>query len=575
MRNLFTEGEKNPSCCYDSEKVMDIDELPEVDGELDDEINCLPGIEELPDEIDMLPDCDDTLEKYKPEIIELAGLYRSVDALYEREGVVYSNDGRIEKVNQPKLSKLQEVVKNTGPIEAVKTVTYFSLLKFTMAVDYSVSILEHYSGFKVEDSYFGEIRSFYKDLVTPEYLKKHYDDKEVSPELIADTLADITCEAVDAVAYLEAKMLLGIASVVEDAVTFAVGTISDIANRPDIAETMYKTDISKNISETLDESYEGLELIKKIGKCSEAVGETGTYIALTVLSASQAPVVAIASSAAIGIARAGEVTREAVEKTGEYSHRELLAGIIGGVVSVVSAKLVPTINEGIEKVADPAIKKIEDRLGNKVVHHVVENVLGTAEAAFIGGIDGAIFESQEIISDFVSEALGIEEDFEVNWNQFFKSVATGAAINGSVYLISNIAKDINKHLDEKQAAQLKEVTKEKQGGSYKDVKKTSNGETHEVHHIPSDSASNLDRNEGPAIKMEKADHRKTASCGNSREAREYQRVQKELIEQGKFLEALQMDIDDIHEKFGDKYDDAIAEMMEYVKQLIEEGKING
>lgn len=59
----------------------------------------------------------------------------------------------------------------------------------------------------------------------------------------------------------------------------------------------------------------------------------------------------------------------------------------------------------------------------------------------------------------------------------------------------------------------------------------------------------------------------------SREAREYREQQRELIEQGKFKEALQMDIDDIHEKFGGKYDDAIAEMLEYVDQLEQEGKI--
>ena len=93
--------------------------------------------------------------------------------------------------------------------------------------------------------------------------------------------------------------------------------------------------------------------------------------------------------------------------------------------------------------------------------------------------------------------------------------------------------------------------------------------------MPSDSASNLERNDGPAIKMEKEDHRLTASCGNSKEAREYQEKQKELINQGRFKEALQMDIDDIHDKFGDKYDDAIAEMLDYVDQLESEGKING
>ena len=116
---------------------------------------------------------------------------------------------------------------------------------------------------------------------------------------------------------------------------------------------------------------------------------------------------------------------------------------------------------------------------------------------------------------------------------------------------------------------------EKKGGSYQEVKKNSDGETHEVHHMPSDSASNLERNDGPAIKMEKEDHRLTASCGNSKEAREYQEKQKELINQGRFKEALQMDIDDIHDKFGDKYDDAIAEMLDYVDQLESEGKING
>ena len=91
--------------------------------------------------------------------------------------------------------------------------------------------------------------------------------------------------------------------------------------------------------------------------------------------------------------------------------------------------------------------------------------------------------------------------------------------------------------------------------------------------MPADCTTELKRNDGPAIKMDKEDHRETASCGNSKEARDYQARQKELIKDGKFREALQMDIDDIHEKFGDKYDDAISEMLEYVSKLEEEGKI--
>ena len=115
---------------------------------------------------------------------------------------------------------------------------------------------------------------------------------------------------------------------------------------------------------------------------------------------------------------------------------------------------------------------------------------------------------------------------------------------------------------------------ERKGGRYGDIFKEGEGDTTEVHHMPADSVSPLERNDGSAIKMDKEDHRKTASCGNSRDAQEYRAKQKELIEKGKFREAVQMDIDDIHEKFSDKYDDAIAEMMEYVDKVEAEGKIN-
>ncbi len=131
--------------------------------------------------------------------------------------------------------------------------------------------------------------------------------------------------------------------------------------------------------------------------------------------------------------------------------------------------------------------------------------------------------------------------------------------------------DVDKN-DEAEIGETDEP-QEKKGGSYKEVKDASDGDTHEVHHMPADIVTNLEKNDGPAIKMEKEDHRQTASCGNSREAREYRERQKELIDQGNIKDAIQMDIDDIHDKFGDKYDDAIAEMMEYVDKLEQEGKI--
>ena len=115
----------------------------------------------------------------------------------------------------------------------------------------------------------------------------------------------------------------------------------------------------------------------------------------------------------------------------------------------------------------------------------------------------------------------------------------------------------------------------KKGGRYADIFKKGEGSAYEVNHIPADSITDLSKNDGPAIKMTIEDHRLTASWGASKEAVEYRKLQKKLIDEGRFREAVQMDIDDITSKFPGKYDDAINEMMEYVEWLISEGKING
>jgi len=73
--------------------------------------------------------------------------------------------------------------------------------------------------------------------------------------------------------------------------------------------------------------------------------------------------------------------------------------------------------------------------------------------------------------------------------------------------------------------------------------------------------------------MEKSDHRKTSSCGRSKEAQSYRQKQQQLIEEGKFREAVQMDIDDIRNLFGNKYDEGIDDMLKYVDELEMKGKI--
>jgi hypothetical protein len=114
----------------------------------------------------------------------------------------------------------------------------------------------------------------------------------------------------------------------------------------------------------------------------------------------------------------------------------------------------------------------------------------------------------------------------------------------------------------------------KKGGSYGELKEAGFGwPDSEVHHMPAKWASELSIGDGPAIVMDKADHRQTASCGLTNEAQEYREKQKEFIENGDFRGALQMDIDDIHDKFGDKYDKSIEDMLKYVNKLEEEGRV--
>ncbi len=105
------------------------------------------------------------------------------------------------------------------------------------------------------------------------------------------------------------------------------------------------------------------------------------------------------------------------------------------------------------------------------------------------------------------------------------------------------------------------------GGSYKSLSTSGDGST-QRHEMPSfQSTGDEKRANAPAIKMSTEDHRRTASYGSSRDAMQYRDTQAKLIEQGKYHEAIQMDIDDITSKFGAQYNDAIEKMLEYATQI--------
>jgi hypothetical protein len=99
----------------------------------------------------------------------------------------------------------------------------------------------------------------------------------------------------------------------------------------------------------------------------------------------------------------------------------------------------------------------------------------------------------------------------------------------------------------------------------------------ERNHIPADSATKIPTGKGPAIWMEIEEHKQLNSSGQRTfkptrqypysSADEWRAAQRALIKKGKYMEAIQMDIDDIRSKFGDKYNVGIREMLEYVKTL--------
>ena len=174
------------------------------------------------------------------------------------------------------------------------------------------------------------------------------------------------------------------------------------------------------------------------------------------------------------------------------------------------------------------------------------------------GVAGEVLHSEyEAEGELTDEALA---------KSGIAAVATAAtiAVPGATARSANVAAAETAIAKEGAESAVGEMAARK-GGSYAECRKVSL-EGEEVHHMPAKSASNLEVNDGPAIRMDAADHRQTASCGNSIEAREYREIQRGLIEEGKFREAIQMDIDDIRMHFGDKYDDAIEEMLSYAAE---------
>ncbi|WP_225805340.1 DUF6531 domain-containing protein, partial [Streptomyces sp. NK15101] len=95
----------------------------------------------------------------------------------------------------------------------------------------------------------------------------------------------------------------------------------------------------------------------------------------------------------------------------------------------------------------------------------------------------------------------------------------------------------------------------------------------EINHIPAKASyAHLDEEGfindagmGPAIRMEKADHRDMSSTGSWAHSVQWRADQRAHIDAGRWDLAMKMDIDEVRAKYGDKYDKHIADMVESLK----------
>ncbi|MGE9976902.1 hypothetical protein ACQRAS_13040 [Coprococcus catus] len=220
----------------------------------------------------------------------------------------------------------------------------------------------------------------------------------------------------------------------------------------------------------------------------------------------------------------------------------------GSTVAKTGAKV--AVKEVAEAGAKKAVKEVAEEGAEKIVKEAAE-----------AGAKKAVKEvAEESVEKVVKETVetGAEKVTKEVAEESVEKVAKEVAEEGT----ERVTKEAVSEGTEKATKELAEKT----GGSYAEVKKISDGNIHEIHHTPADSVTKFDYTDGPAIRMDKMDHRQTASWGNSREARQYREIQEKLVSEGKIRDAIQMDIDDIVSKFGDKYDESIKQMLEYCTQ---------
>lgn len=136
------------------------------------------------------------------------------------------------------------------------------------------------------------------------------------------------------------------------------------------------------------------------------------------------------------------------------------------------------------------------------------------------------------------------------------NVASSAPIIGSINRMGKLAK-LAWFASKAEGASQKLI---QLGGAFRDIHGMPG---YHAHHNLGRAISPLSVGDGPSIAMLAKDHQTLVSSRAGKAAEAFRKEQADLLSKGDIEGAIQLDINDIKKRFGNRYDDSIAQMLKY------------
>lgn len=249
-------------------------------------------------------------------------------------------------------------------------------------------------------------------------------ESEILNEL-DENVSEKIVNAIDATAYLGATAVVGCLKVIENATEYGAAGLELVAGDKEAAEKIMSLDISGDLKAKLDKVYGRDNWVRNISDSVERFGTTATYIGLTMLL-SGTGITVVAGGVGLIMGKAGEKVKADLEKTDEFTSKEMVHGLISGAVMLGCAELgiaaVDKLGSSTPTIASELNKMFGGNLDLKMLKTITNSVVNGLEA----GVMFNAYDVPEQISKEVERALGIDPDAKADWVQTLDGA--GAAI---------------------------------------------------------------------------------------------------------------------------------------------------